>query len=195
MSVYKDQLNYFVSQQDVKAKLLYDIGGAQHPLKGRTKSWDVEDYKIIDLEQPHVVLQMPDIAHDMNKPVGELPKADVIYCLGVTDYIINPNIFMDNIAQLLDKEGHAWIEWPLFYGHHEPVWDEGCRYSEGCIMRLLKQSNLQLAEMIRKPAGNEHLLKFMLGDGQRLSKNYKYHDTVGFITKVRHDKEVHLGTS
>lgn len=184
MSVYKDQLNAFVSQQEVKANLLYDIGGAQHPLKGRTKSWDVKEYKIIDLKDPHVLLQAPDIAHDMNKPWLGNEKADVIYMLGVMDYVINPNIAIDNVYKMLTDDGYAWIEWPLFYGHHEPLWDEGCRYSEGCIMRLLKQSMLKLDEIIRKPAGNPLLVQFMRMDGQRLAKDYRYHDTVGFITKV-----------
>lgn len=185
MSVYKDQLNSFVAEQDVKARLLYDIGGSQNPIKGRTKSWDVGEYIIIDLAVPHVTLQPPDIAHDMNTPVGVLPKADVIYCLGVTDYIICPNIFIENIAKLLTDDGFAWIEWPLFYGHHEPLWDEGCRYSEGCIMRLLNLAGLRLEDIIRKPAGNPYLLEFMRRDGQRLSKDYAYHNTTGFITKVR----------
>lgn len=187
MSVYKDQLNQFVSQQEVKAKVLFDIGGAQHPIKGRTKTWDVEEVVIIDLKEPHVTLQAPDIAHDMNTPWERDEKADVIYMLGVMDYVINPNVAMDNIAKMLTDDGHAWIEWPLFYGHHEPIWDEGCRYSEGCIMRLLKQSKLGLDEIIRKPAGNPFLLEFMRQDGQRLSRNYQYHNTVGFITKVSHE--------
>lgn len=185
MSVYKDQLNAFVAEQEVRANVLFDIGGAQHPIKGRTKSWVVNQYKIIDLEVPHVEKQHPDIEHDMNKAWERTEKADVIYCLGVTDYVINPNIFCDNIAKMLTKDGFAWIEWPLFYGHHEPLWEEGCRYSEGCIMRLLEQSGLELKEIIRKPAGNPYLVEFMRQDGQRLSKNYAYHDTTGFITKVK----------
>lgn len=185
MSVYKDQLNAFVAEQEVRADVLFDIGGAQNPIKGRTKKWIVNDYKIIDLETPHAEKQHPDIEHDMNRVWERNLKADVIYCLGVTDYIINPNIFCDNIAKMLSERGHAWIEWPLFYGHHEPLWDEGCRYSEGCIMRLLEQSGLELLEIIRKPAGNPYLLEFMRQDGQRLSKNYAYHDTTGFITKVK----------
>lgn len=184
MSLYKDQLNAFVAEQEVKADVLFDIGGAQNPIKGRTKSWDVKDYKIIDLKTPHVEKQHPDIEHDMNTPWVSRARADVIYCLGVTDYIINPNIFMGNIYKMLNDNGHAWIEWPLFYGHHEPLWDEGCRYSEGCIMRLVKQATLKLDDIIRKPAGNPFLLQFMRQDGQRLSKNYAYHDTTGFITKV-----------
>lgn len=194
MSVYKDQLNNWVSTLDVKADVVFDIGGSQNPIKGRTRSWDVKDYLILDLEEPHVEKVKPDVVFDMNNsyeeatvnglPLYKQKQADAIYMLGVMDYVINPNIAMENVRKLLKGDGYAWIEWPLFYGHHEPLWDEGCRYSEGCIMRLLGQANLQLDEIIRKPAGNDLLVKFMLLDGQRLARNYKYHDTVGFITKV-----------
>lgn len=184
MSVYKDQLNAFVAEQEVKANVLFDIGGSQHPIQGRTKTWDVNECVIIDLQEPHVLLKAPDIVHDMNESWTRKEKADVIYMLGVMDYVINPNIAINNVYKMLTDDGHAWIEWPLFYGHHEPIWDEGCRYSEGCIMRLLEQSNLKLDDIIRKPAGNPLLVEFMRRDGQRLSKNYHYHDSVGFITKV-----------
>lgn len=184
-SLYKQQLNNWKSSLEVKAKLVYDIGGSQDPIKGMTFSWDVEDYKIIDLPEPHVEKVKPDIAHDMNKPLTEVyPEADVIFMLGVMDYIICPNIALQNVAQLLKPDGYAWIEFPLFYGHHEPLMQEGCRYSEGCIMRLLDLADLNLQEIIRKPAGNGHLVQFMREDGQRLAKNYPYHDTVGFIVKV-----------
>lgn len=182
-SVYKQQLNDWKKSLDVKADLCYDIGGAQDPLKGMTNSWDVKDYKIIDLPIPHVLKQEADIKHDMNFVIDDYPEADLIFCLGVSDYIINPNIFMDNIYKLLKKGGMAWVEFPFVYSHHEPVWDEGCRYSEGCITRLAKQSNLIIKETIRKTAGNPHLVEFYRQDGHRMSRNYRYHNVTGFIVR------------
>lgn len=191
MSLYKDQLNEFVSSLDLKGKVLIDWGGSQNPIKGRTNTWEIEDYKIVDLEVPHSSSPEPDLVQDANEPLkGDIlkyvNKTDILIAFGIYDYVINPNIATNSISKLLSSTGYAWIEWPLFYGHHEPLWDEGCRYSEGCIMRLLGQSKLKLDEMIRKPAGNPLLVQFMRMDGQRLSKNYEHHDTVGFITKVSH---------
>lgn len=185
-SYYKQQLNDFVASQQVKAKLLYDIGGAQSPIKGRTASWEVEEYKIIDLKVPHVQLQPPDIAHDMNKVWNGAEQADVIYCLGVSDYIINPNIFMDNIRKMMTDDGHAWVEFPYFYCTHNPVEDEGCRYSEGCIDRLAKQAELEITERIYKYPipGNNHLVDFFIADGMRMAKGVD-HRITGFIFKFR----------
>lgn len=186
-SLYKRQLNEWKSGLDVKADIVFDIGGAQDKLKGKTRSWDVKEYKIIDLAVPHVETTKPDIVHDMNTPWEGSLKADAIFCLGVFDYVIEPGIAMDNIKKMLKSNGYAWVEYPLFYGHHEPLMDEGCRYSEGCINKLAKHVKLKITDIIRKPAGNEYLLKFMQTDGQRLSKNYAFHNTVGYIVRFEHE--------
>lgn len=192
-SVYKRQLNEWKATLDVEANVVLDIGGAQSPIKGMTRSWNVRDYKIIDLEIPHVQEQAPDLIHDMNEPfVRQLNyplaqyknKADIIFCLGVFDYIINPNIAMETISKLLAPNGYAWIEWPFNYATHEPVQDEGCRYSEGCVLRLVKQSGLRVTDMIRKMEESGLLRQWYAAEGQRAAKSYPYHGVTGFITRV-----------
>ncbi len=184
-SYYKQQLNDFVASQHVKADLLYDIGGAQHPIKGRTASWDVKECKIVDLAVPHVELQHPDIEQDMNVYWDVPAPADLIYCLGVTDYIINPNIFMDNIFSALRFGGTAWVEFPFVYPIHNPVEEEGCRYSEGCIRRLAKQAGLRIEEIIykRPKPDNPYLLKFYSEDGMRAAKGVD-HFVTGYIVRM-----------
>lgn len=182
-SVYKRQLNEWKSTLEVKAKVVFDIGGAQDPIKGKVQSWDVERYKIVDLETPHVQDVPVDIVQDMNKEWTRELKADVIFCLGVFDYVINPNIAMDNIYKMLKDDGYAWIEFPFVYAHHNPLWDEGCRYSEGCVTRLADQAGLKITDMIRKRAENGHLVEFYRQDGHRMAREYPYHDVTGFIVR------------
>lgn len=184
-SFYKQQLNDWKATLEVKADTVFDIGGAQDPIKGMTKSWDVKDYKIIDLPVPHVEKVHPDIEWDMNKPIKYWKPADLIFCLGVSDYIINPNIFMDNIYKLLKDDGTAWVEFPFVYPIHNPVDEEGCRYSEGCIRRLAKQSNLKIEEIIykRPKADNPFLLNFYSYDGMRAAKGVD-HNVTGYIVRM-----------
>lgn len=189
-SLYKRQLNEFVSGLEIDADVVLDWGGAQSPIKGRTKEWNVAFYRIVDLDVPHSNSPKPDIAQDANQPLSGdileyLGKTDVLIALGLMDYVINPNVALDSMARLLTDGGYAWVEWPLFYCHHNPIEDEGCRYSEGCVKRLVAQAGLTIETMIRKPAGNGHLVQFFREDGQRMSRDYPYHDTVGFITKLR----------
>lgn len=186
-SFYKQQLNDWKRTLNVKADVVFDIGGAQDPIKGMTADWQVKDYKIIDLAVPHVLKQKPDYIGDMNHP---LPKsspcyeaADLIFMLGVMDYVINPNIAMENIYKMLKSGGTAWVEFPFAYAHHEPLMEEGCRYSEGCINRLAKQANLEIVEIIRKMEVSGLLRQWYSAEGQRMAKNYPYHGVTGFIVK------------
>lgn len=185
-SYYKQQLNDWKATLDVKADVVYDIGGAQDPIKGRTRSWDVNEYKIVDLEVPHVETVKPDIVQDMNKRIQmkHHGAADIIFCLGVSDYIINPNIFMANIRDMLKRDGTAWVEFPFVYPIHNPVDEEGCRYSEGCIRRLAKQADLKIQEIIykRPKPDNPYLLHFYSTDGMRAAKGVD-HNVTGYIVR------------
>lgn len=184
-SFYKQQLNDWVSTLDVKADTVLDIGGSQNPIKGRTKSWEVKNYKIVDLETPHIEIKKPDIVQDMNEIWYVYPyKVDLIFCLGVTDYVINPNIFMQNIYNALKHGGIAWVEFPFVYPIHQPIDDEGCRYSEGCIRRLAKQAQLNIEEIIykRPKPGNHHLLQFYAEDGMRAADGVD-HNVTGYIVR------------
>lgn len=190
-SYYKQFLNDWVSTLNVKADVVFDIGGAQSPIKGRTRGWDVKDYKIVDLEVPHVLVQKPDFIWDMNKASWPDPKlhnymhkVDLIFCLGVMDYVIEPSQAMRNIQNLLAPTGTAWVEFPFVYPIHNPVDDEGCRYSEGCIRRLAKQAGLKIEEIIykRPKPGNRLLQMFYAEDGMRMADGVD-HNVTGYIVR------------
>lgn len=199
-SFYKQQLNDWKATLDVKADLVFDIGGAQDPIKGMTKSWDVKDYKIIDLAVPHVEKVRPDIEWDINKSLwnsygseqyfnafGMFAEGtvDLIFMLGLMDYVINPNNAMETVRFLLKPDGTAWIEFPFVYPIHNPVDDEGCRYSEGCIRRLAKQARLKIEEIIykRPKPDNPFLLQFYSADGMRAAKGVD-HNVTGYIVRM-----------
>lgn len=190
-SYYKQQLNDWVNTLEVKGKVLFDIGGAQNPLKGRTKSWDVEDYKIVDLAEPHVTLQAPDLAQDFNFELDKevfkdyLGKVDNIYCLGVFDYVINPNIAMQNMYDLMSDGGKAWVEYPFIYPRHNPKEYDGLRYTESSIRNLAKQTGFEVTDIwYRRPKPeNGHLLAFYSVDGMRAADGVD-HNVTGFIVEL-----------
>jgi len=64
-SYFRQRLEEWLKTKDVSSKNLLDIGGSQNPLKGRTKSWDVKLYHILDLADPHQG-EKPDIECDLN---------------------------------------------------------------------------------------------------------------------------------
>lgn len=141
---------------------------------------------------PHVESVKPDIIWDMNDccPPDDTEdkyrgKVDLIFMLGVMDYVINPNFAMENVELMLNEGGTAWVEFPFAYAHHEPLMEEGCRYSEGCINRLAKQSNLEIVEIIRKMEVSGLLRQWYSAERQRAAKDYPYHGVTGFIVKFK----------
>lgn len=190
-SYYKQQLNEWKSTLNINTDVVFDVGGAQDPITRHIKSWEVKDYKIVDLQTPHVEEVKPDFAQDFNEPLKVdtgitkyIDGVDVLFMLGVMDYVINPNIAMDNVYQLVKKGGTAWIEFPFVYPIHNPVDDEGCRYSEGCVRRLAKQAKLNVEQVIYKRPlpNNPFLLNFYSADGMRAAKGID-HNVTGYIVR------------
>lgn len=190
-SYYKQQLNDWVNTLEVKADILFDIGGAQNPLKGRTTTWNVTDYKIVDLDQPHVTLQSPDLTQDFNQPLDRekfkdyLGKVDSIYNLGVFDYVINPNIAMQNMYDLMAPGGRAWVEFPFVYPRHNPKDVDGLRYTESSVRNLAAQTGFTVTDIwYRRPKpDNHHLLQFYAEDGMRAAEGVD-HNITGFIVEL-----------
>lgn len=190
-SYYKQQLNDWIANLDVKASKVLDIGGAQDPVKGRTKSWEVRNYKIADLPDPHHEKQKADILIDLNQPyMGNFGKKkqdlyNVIFCLEVFDYIWNPAVAFYNIKQLLKVNGIAWVSFPFVYPIHNPVEDDALRYTEPAIRRLAKATDLKVKEIIyRRPKpDNPYLLQFYSADGMRSAPDID-HNVTGYIVKL-----------
>ena len=65
-SSYRNALNEWLAQLDVKAESVLDIGGSQLTMPKRVRSWDVGEYLIADLPEPHEDSPKPDIVLDLN---------------------------------------------------------------------------------------------------------------------------------
>lgn len=73
-SSYRLELDRWLADLEVKADVVFDIGGSQLPLKGRTKSWDVKEYKILDLAEPHKDSPKPDVIFNLERSNDLLVK-------------------------------------------------------------------------------------------------------------------------
>lgn len=192
-SWYKQQLKDWVAELDVKAEKVLDIGGVQDKIKGRTKSWEVDEYLVSDLEVPHVGTD-PDIIFDINyslsppNPVGNRYNHyfDLIFCLEVLDYVFDPVTAFRNISLLLKDGGIAWISCGLIYPRHNPIEEDTLRLTDYGIRRLAAAADLELKEVvIRRPKpGNTHLLEFYAEDGMRAARGLD-HNITGWICKLQ----------
>ena len=71
MSYSRQQLEEWLKTIETVSGRVLDVGGSQNPITKRLRNTAIlfEDYKILDLEQPHECKQKPDIVMDLNYPI------------------------------------------------------------------------------------------------------------------------------
>lgn len=187
-SSYRLELDKWLSQLDVKAETVLDIGGSQLPIKGRTKSWEVEEYRIADLAQPHIDSPKPDVELDMNWPMSSHAAHefrdgfDMIFCLEVFDYIYDPVTAFHTIGSLLHKGGSAWVTFPSMYPLHQPVEDDALRYMPGGINKLAARSGLEITKMIPRRTETDAIYQAFRTERMRCAK-HEDHNISGWIVE------------
>ena len=186
-SSYRMELDKWLKGLDVKAKTVLDIGGSQLPVRGRTKSWDVWQYFIADLPNPHKDSPKPDIEFNLEKQdwgyeYGEL-KADLVFCLEVFDYIVLPDCALANLKDMVTTNGAIWATFPFLYPTHQPIEDEGLRYTENSIYRLADMVGLKVTEMIRRRPETNAIENLWRSERMRAAKGYD-HNVTGWIVKM-----------
>lgn len=183
-SSYRLTLNEWLSSMDVKAERLLDMGGSQEPLKGRTKSWDVKEYLISDLPNPHKNSPKPDIEMNLNIPIWLLNENnfDSIFCLEVFDYVYDPVTAFAHIESLLSDEGTAWVTFPSVYPLHQPIEDDALRYMPSGIEKLADRSGLEVIQMIKRRPETNLWEQFFRAERMRAAK-HEDHNFTGFIVQ------------
>lgn len=197
-SSYRLELNRFLANLDVHADAVLDVGGADLPVKGRTHSWDVGDYIIADLSQPHVG-DKPDIEIDIEQhdafsrysSNGDIIHdndyhewADVVFVLEVFDYILDPIQAMRNIETFMKLGGTAWVTYPFIYPTHNPTEFDMLRYTEFAVKRLAKESGLKIEEIIPRRPETNAIEQLWRSERMRAAKHYD-HNITGWIVKFR----------
>lgn len=172
MSYYRQQLESWLAELDVKADTVYDIGGVQGNVKDRVKSWEVKNYRVLDLP-----------IYDLNEPWQTTPEVDIIFCLEVFEYLINPMEAMENISGLLKPGGKAYITAPLVYPVHNEVELDSLRYTETGLTRLANNAGLSVANVWYRRDKSGLLTAFYAKDGMHPAKGIQ-HDITGYIMEV-----------
>lgn len=183
-SSYRIELDKWISQLDVKADRVLDIGGSQLPAKGRTKSWDVKEYLIADIPEPHADSSKPQIELDLNEidPGYFEGDIDYIFCLEVFDYIYDPLNAMRIISKYLSKGGTAWVTFPTFYPHHNPIKHDALCYKEYGIRKLAEASGITIKQMIPRRPETNALQNYFSAERLRAAKGYD-HAVMGWIVE------------
>lgn len=187
MSSYRLELDGWLEGLDVKADRVLDIGGSQEPVKGRTATWEVGEYVVADLEQPHRGTKIPDELIDLNGQAPLLEPFDIIFCLEVFEYVYDPMNAFHIIARLLKPSGSAFVSFPFVYPQHQPVEDDALRYAPGGLHKLAEASGLEIASIIPRRPQTDFLERFYRHERMHAAKGVDHASTgwlVEFIKAV-----------
>ena len=186
----RNQLERWLKTIDVNGSVL-DIGGSQNPIcNGRTKSWLVNNYKILDLEQPHECKRKPDIIGDVQ--CGKINSIyieetfDIAFCLEVSEYWWNPVQALLNINSLLKKDGLLFISFHLLYPRHKPLGLDYLRYTPEGAERLLREAGFEIVENISRVLKDDFsgstLVSMIVNEGMRGWKDFDISEIGSLIT-------------
>lgn len=168
-SFYRKQLEDYLATTNVAADLLYDIGGKQKSVQGRTKSWNVK--KIVCLDVPE---------YDLNEPQKLETQADFVFCLEVFEYLIDPLQALKNISAAMKPNATAIVTFPFVYPIHNEVAFDSLRYTETGIKRMAEKAGLKVKKVTNRKTINNTLVRYYKEDGMKMAKDQN-HDITGYI--------------
>jgi len=182
MSYYRDQLEGYLRSRDIEGDRMLDIGSSDMPAKDRLRKCSYKEYTTLDIDKS----VNPDIVADLNYKIDLEKKYDVIFCLEVFEYIFNPVQALQNIFDLLDKEGCAYISFPFLYPIHNPIEIDYLRYTEEGIKKLLREVGFAGVSIIPRKAtkGRAKLKELYDIEGMHPIKHSDNWSDIGYIVKA-----------
>ena len=192
-SYYREQLESWLRLIDVKADRVLDVGGGANPVRGRARSWDVKEYKILDNELENSK-QKVDHLFDMNEVLDCWKEGgihycnsfDIAFCLEVMEYIWEPAQALLNMSALLKKDGILYISFPFIYPHHNPEKHDYLRYTGWGVEKLLEKTGFQIEEVTSRIETPPFVLQnFYKKEKMHPAKNYDDHNEIGYLVKAK----------
>lgn len=181
----RQQLEAWLKTLNVSGRVA-DVGGAQLPVKGRTKTWGVSEYEIYDLDHPHEIRKNLQSFRSINL---ELPwsnhdkQYDVVFCLEVFEYVLDPVCAMNNLASLLRSGGALYASFTFVYPHHNPAGKDYLRYTRWAIGELCRRSRLEPRKIIGRTTESGGLYALYAKNGMRATTGINHEET-GYLLEA-----------
>lgn len=174
MSYYRQQLEQYLKTIEIDTDTVFDIGGKQYPIdKKRTKVWKVKNFQIMDIPE-----------YDLNKELEFRQQADVIFCLEVFEYLIDPMTAMKNLYKAMKPGGVCYASFPLIYPVHNEVEYDSMRFTETGVRRLATAAGLKVENVHYRKTKTNSLTKYYSEDGMRAAKGMD-HQITGYVFKFK----------
>lgn len=177
------QLETWLKTVEVNGSVL-DVGGTFMPINSRTKTWNVDNYKIADRRESRNGIKA-DYVIDLNVPTI-LPEFDNVFCIEVMSHVFNPVVALENCNRFTKLGGNFFVSFHFLFPHHTNGFD--ClRFTKSGAMKLLEVSGFEVVELVAKRAADKNsLLNFLFGE----SKVNLTGDEVGYLIRAKKVKNI-----
>jgi len=115
----RKQIEGWLRTLDIKGSVI-DVGGVFWPVKGRTKSWNVDTYHIFDTCDERNGVSATFVG-DINEPISLSGQYDNTFFIEVTDHLFNPFQAFKNLANLTKRGGKVFLSSNFIYPHHTGI--------------------------------------------------------------------------
>jgi len=177
-SYTRQQLESWLKTIEVDADSVIDIGGSAKPVKDRTKTWRVSNYKILDKNYSY---KRHDIVQDLNRPFELSEKFSVAFCLEVMEYMWNPYQAVLNINNLLNSNGWFYLSTHFMFPHHGGGTD--CvRFTRSGIECLLTTAGFRIIKIVPRVSVDP---KTIIDWSRRESKICRFIGEIGHLVEAQ----------
>ena len=161
---------------------MIDVGGAAWPIRGRTKTWDVGTYKVLDKNYTYKKIPI-DYIQDLNKPFILPDTFDVVFAIEVMEYMWNPYQAALNLTGLLKQGGILYCSTHFMFPNHGGGTDV-LRITREGINVLFTSAGFEILEILPRKAV-EAYQPMLLEWQNHESKICKFPDEIGHFFKAR----------
>jgi len=177
MSNSRRQIEAWLKTLNIKGSVL-DVGGLFWPVKGRTKTWDVDDYVIMDTK-PSRNGVTASIVHDLNRFYPIVAAFDNAFLLEVTDHLWDPVMAFENINNLMRIGGTLYISSNFLFPHHTGF--DCLRLTSTGLQKILEETGFDVLEITPRFAV-DHTLEAAM---RKESKVVYHPNEIGYFVTAR----------
>ncbi len=179
----RQQMKNWIATLEIHGSVL-DVGGLKCPVRGRTKVWDVSDYKILDLRAEWKGWKadyVADINYLLPQTVIDNQQFDNVFCTEVMEYMIDPMTAVKNLNKFLKPGGKLFLSTHFMYPYHVGGTD-AMRFTRGGVIRLLEYNRFKILDITPRLPLDPKLFTSLI---MRESKVCKYPQEVGHLTTAQ----------
>lgn len=173
----RTQLEMWLKTISVSGSVL-DVGGLSLPIKGRTDSWNVTEYKILDNKKERKGVRA-DYIEDLNKPTSVIEQFDNVFCLETLYQVYDLMESFRNLSSWTKSGGSLFFSTHFMFPYHTAT--DCTRLTRNGINLLCEKNGLKVKKIVPRMARSPAIF----GEFVALeSKVRRFNNEIGYLVQA-----------